>query len=379
MLKRVNNRNRNNEHEPGAMNAREPGAANAREPGAANAREPGAANAREPGAANAAAASQFLPANTTSISQLPSFRDASRAESLALLAGQFNTYMFRKSSLFPNDDNVYVVSVCFINDQSRPDFSHLLISQRLSRDRGREYMYVTEKLAPEAGSAAWSNKWFNSLHGMIKARFPGIVGPAALNYAPLIQAPAVAAPTVPMTTTSISQWACFRDVSRAETIKLLNGQFNTYMFRKSSLFPNDDNVYVVSVHFLTDQNRPDFAHLLITQRLSQDGGREYMYVTETLEPEPGSPAWYNTWFSNLHQMIKMRFPAIVGPALLQNPAAAAAAAADPAAAAAAAAAAATIPKGGRRKIKKSNRMSRHKSTKKSNRTMLRKQTRRTLH
>jgi hypothetical protein len=182
--------------------------------------------------------------------------------------------------------------------------------------------------------------------------------PKLVHKYPMLNSAAPVASAAPLAssiiTTPISQLVSFRNVGRDKAISLLNGKLNTYMFRKSSLFPNDDNVYVITVHFLNDQSRPDFANLLITQRTSQDRGREYMYVNEMLLPEAGGAAWSNHWFTALHTMIKTRFPGILGPALL------------PAA-------------GGRRKTKKSNRTSRHKSTKKSNRTMLRKQMRRTRH
>jgi len=81
-----------------------------------------------------------------------------------------DSYLLRKSSLFPEDDTVFVVSLTFQNMRSAKDFANLLVKQQYLGG----YKYVTELLAPELGEPAWSNKVFPTIPEMIQARFPNV-------------------------------------------------------------------------------------------------------------------------------------------------------------------------------------------------------------
>ena len=175
--------------------------------------------------------------------------------------------------------------------------------------------------------------------------------------------------------TSISTWKCYtKDFNREAVKKLLEKKLNTYMFYKAPPLLKGDNLYIVAIyHDRIKTTQENYTYLLIQEESTPDGYR-YMYVVpdmyNNIVPEPDhfvpyytNSTWYGTWFNSVHDMIKLRFPTIVGPADLTSDLDAI-----------------QKPAGGRRrKTKKSNRISRHKYTKKRKCTMRRKQTRRTRH
>ena len=107
----------------------------------------------------------------------PHFRNVGRAAADALLANKINTFMIRKSSLFPNDPSIFAIQV---NELGK--MKYLIIQKSL---KNNTYMYINENQGIETDpldlhQRAWSGREFGTIINMVKTRFPTVTGPAEL-------------------------------------------------------------------------------------------------------------------------------------------------------------------------------------------------------
>jgi len=111
------------------------------------------------------------------IESWPHFRNVSRAQADALLANQPNTFMVRKSSLFPNNPTIFVLDV-----NMGTHIHHSLIKKDPTTG---SFVYINEnqglEIAPtDPNGKKWSQKQFGGIIFMVKARFGNAFQPAIL-------------------------------------------------------------------------------------------------------------------------------------------------------------------------------------------------------
>jgi len=232
---------------------------------------------------------------SVSVSNSPYFHDIGRDKSMELLKNINidNCYLLRPTSLFPIEDNVFVVSITFKNIQNKKDYAHLLVLI----DNDTKYKYVTDKLQPEPGSTEWSGKSFDTIEDLIQARFPLVkTGINKSNNQSKVSNYISAANM----SASLKDSPYFHDIStRSDSENILKDNTNCFLLRSTSLYPNDPNVCAVSITYINDNNEKEYKHVLV----KKDKGK-YTYVTEMLKPDP---TWQRGPLNTIEDLIKARF------------------------------------------------------------------------
>ena len=271
---------------------------------------------------------QILPHDPNGpITDWPHFRDVTRAEAERLLAKQPNTFMIRKSSAFPTNNDIFVITVNSTVNNYTQITNHLI-----KKFPQNGFKYIIEGQTPEPDllnptKSVWSNHSFNSIILMVEAKFPNVTGPAKL---PNVTGPAKL-PNVTVTAdppNNITAWPYFRNVSLQEANELLYKVVNPtntstyridnpiFMIRKYELFPENKDIFVVVVI-----DKFGIIHHTIIKKVEGGGYRFIGTDGETPLNDPDvtnqsrSP-WSRKLFKTITEMVQQRFGEDAKPAKL---------------------------------------------------------------